>query len=371
MHPTGNWKEGGTAYSGAGLAMRKVNGEIHFFHASQPDGYLLYEMALPGLAVSDTNAQGWPKAKVLHTWKDWNKKVVVSGNTQVLLRGLYWDDARGVLWWNYANSYNVSGKNDPCFGFTELKEDGVVINGPWLAEGDMANSHRCQGGITAIPDWFATKYTGGKKLGLGFGGTFAGSANASYGPTLFAVEAPKKGTSAVKCQVLLNYPAPDHFCIRDPDYKTEVKWSKNPVKDVGFWTTADHLTGGGIWIDLPDAHGLVFFPKLAHGKIAYVTGGTSWDGASSNIYVYDPADLARVARGQIRPWDVKPAHMARFPFVGYEDGGYNPGKGDAARAVYTSGCCVDVETRTLYVLVSRCYLAQGSYYPLVHAFKIK
>src|SRR5215831_15175283 len=65
LHPTGNWKEGQTAYASAGLAMRKVKGEIHFFHAAQPDGQLLYEMVLPELAVSDTTAQKWPRAKVV------------------------------------------------------------------------------------------------------------------------------------------------------------------------------------------------------------------------------------------------------------------------------------------------------------------
>jgi hypothetical protein len=371
LHPTGDWKEGQTAYAAAGLAMRKVKGEIHFFHAAQPDGQLLYEMVLPEPAVSDTTAQKWPRAKVVKTWRDWNKKTVISGNTQVILMGLYWDEARDGLWWNYANSYNVSGKNDPSFGFTQLKDSGPVIEGPWRAEGDMANSHRTQGGITRIPDWFASKYTAGKTLGIGFGGAAAGSQNSSYGPALFALDPPKEGTPAVKCQALLNYPAPDHFCIRDANYKTEVKWSKNPAKGVGFWTTADHLTGGAIWIDLPDAHGLVYFPQLAHGTVAYKTGGTRWEGAGSHIYIYDPADLARVARKQMRPWDVKPAHMALFPFLGYEDGPYAPGQGDGAHAVNARGCCLDLETRTLYVLVSQSYKTQGSWFPLVHAFKIK
>jgi hypothetical protein len=375
LHPTGDWKEGQTAYSMSGLAMRKVDGEIHFFHAAQPDGRLLYEMVFPGLAISDTATQKWPRAKVVKTWRNWYKQVIVSGNTAVHLRGLFWDEERQGLWWNYANTYNVVGKNDPCFGFTELKESGPVIHGPWRAEGDGANSHRCQGGMTRIPAWFASKYAGGNQLALGFGGTFSGSASGSYGPTLFAAALPKKGppakgSAAVQCRALLNYPAPTQFCIRDPDYKTEVKWSKNPQRGVGFWTTGDHLGAGGIWIDLPDAHGLVFFPQLAHGKVAYIRGGTMWEGASSDIFIYNPADLVRVAQGRIAPWNVKPAHMARFPYVGYKDGSTTPAAGDQARAVMACGCCLDVEARTLYVLVVKSYSTQGSNFPLVHAFKI-
>jgi hypothetical protein len=371
LHPTGNSNDGLTAFAFAGLTMRKVKGEIHFFHAAKADGQVLYEMVFPGLAVSDAASQKWPKARVVKTWKNWNKKVIISGNTAVWLLGLFWDDEKGVLWWNYGNHYNVNGKNDPCFGFTELKDTGPVVHGPWRAEGDGANSHRCEGGMTRIPSWFASRYTAGKSLGLGFGGMYSGSASASYGPALFAAEMPRETSAAVRCRALLNYPAPNQFCIRDADYKTQVAWSKNPVGSVGYWTTGDHIHAGGIWIDLPDAHGLVFFPQLGHGKLAYIPGGRMWERSSSNIFIYDPEDLAKVAQGRMLPWRVRPAHMARFPYVGYKEGGYTPATGDAARAVNTRGCCLDAETRTLYVLVSSSYVTQGISYPLVHAFTIK
>jgi hypothetical protein len=349
--------------------MRKVRGKKYFFHAAQPDGRVLYEMSFPGLGMSGTTAQKWPKAKVIRTWRNWSRQVV-SVRSAVWLQGLFWDEERHGLWWNYAAFYNVAGKNDPCFGFTELGARGPVMHGPWRVEGDGANSHRCQGGLTLIPAWFASRYTAGKRLGLGFGGIVP-SAAASYGPALFAARRPGKSVESVRCQALLNFPPPKHFCIRDGKYETNIPWGKDPKGGVGFWSMADTINGAGIWIDLPDAHGVLFFPHLGHGMISYVPGGRAWEGATSDVFVFDPKDLAAVARGKVQAWDVKPAQMARFPYVGYKDGSYSPMKGDAARAVYARGCCLDREARMLFVLVSESYLSQGSYYPLVHAFRIR
>ena len=46
----------------------------------------------------------------------------------------------------------------------------------------------------------------------------------------------------------------------------------NPVDGVGYWTWCDEIFGAGIWIDLPDKHGVVFMPSLGHGHLRYIWG---------------------------------------------------------------------------------------------------
>ena len=102
---------------------------------------------------------------------------------------------------------------------------------------------------------------------------------------------------------------------------TEIDPRKNG--GVGSWTQVDSL-GGSKWIDLPNAHGVLFLGKLGAGHIWYRNAGVGNDlcthGVASPVNVtgpvstdaypfamiYDPANLTAVRTGTKTDYTVNP-----------------------------------------------------------------
>src|SRR5262249_60003050 len=163
-------------------------------------------------------------------------------------------------------------------------------------------------------------YTGGKSLGVGFGGYWSIVSTASFGPSLAAVSDPDVAASPDRSALanvpLVGYPsdAPDR-AHRNPDYTsyyddgtyptTPGKW--NPSGGTGYWTWSDTIYGAGSWIDLPDRQGVLFIAKLGHGNVYYKDSDRhAYPGCSFTWYVYDPKDLAAVATGAKKQWEIQP-----------------------------------------------------------------
>jgi hypothetical protein len=353
-----------TAFGEVGLAFRKVGGKLQFLTgAGRPTGDLIYEVSFPGFGKDLTDSGvHLPAATVVKEWGD----IYVDRKSGYHAYGLYWDEEAGRLYWSHAPYYNADATNVASLGYTELTDKGPVAHGCWATNSYV---QKVRGGCLRIPTYFAEKYTKGRTLALGFGGSYCVIAHGSFGPSLYAVPAPEKEGQTLDALALLNYEAdPDkakaHYCRRDADYRSGILWDKNPVGDDGFWTAADYIHGACCWIDLPDEHGLLVLGSMGHGRLWY--GEAEGGGGDKGIhaersepwwYVFDPADLAAVAQGKKQPHDPAPSWW----------------KCQETTSSGPAGCCFDPETRTLYVLDPAAWRRKDDveWYPVIHGYHVK
>lgn len=375
----GKWS---TAWSTGGLTHRYVKDQLHFLSTSHVySGGLVYEMNYPGLAKQDPR----PQARVVHDWGDiytghkWvdNDKGSARLYGSVATFGLLWDEPTKRLYWNYGHLYNATNSSNPCFGYSTLDDTTGTAKGigAWRLEGRSEKYGR--GGCVRLPKWFANAYTGGKSLGVGFGGNWSVITTASLGPALCAVTDPDVSTqpdrSFVKTVPLVGYPfgAPGRVdrCHRNPDYITPLEngiW--NPRGGVGFWTWSDVIYGGGVWIDTPTRHGFLVFPSLGQGKVWYEKSDRHTQGGSMWWMVYDPKDLARVATGRRRQWQIQPASSWKqvYPPLEADRPAFS---GDPGNMV--GGATFDPNTNTLYLLVTHVYKIEVESYPMIYAWRVR
>ena len=241
-----NWD---TAYSNGGLAYRYVNGNLQFFTTAHAySGGVVYEFNYPGVSTDPNNI---PQAVVVKDWgliynANWsldgssftsrkclwpstnapageaqNSDANAQSGTLTAadmsqlgcpggdVNGLYFDQATNRLYWNYGWWYNAANPMNPSFGYSVLNNDGTFnAYGPWSINGRPEKFDR--GGMMQIPQWFATDYTGGKTLGVGWGGYFSIIGSGSLGPSLAAINPPDPTAnpplSAVSGIAMLGYP---------------------------------------------------------------------------------------------------------------------------------------------------------------------
>jgi len=352
-----------TGYAPGCLALRKVNGKARLFaDAHIYSGGKIYEVDVPALARDEP----YPTASIVHEWGDiyHGRKRNQAGqfyelNERIPTNGLRWDEARQQLWWVYGEKYNTENQEAPTFGFTHIEGETTTAHGPWK----LAAAQSWQrGGTLEIPQWFADKHTGGRRLGIGFGGYYSIFKGGSYGPALLAAAEPQEGKQPSHV-MLLGYPDP-HFCIRDANYHHVVAgWmGRDPVDDVGTWNATDEIggetyAGGAVWIDAADKHGVLFFVSLGTGRIAYEDGAVTSEDRTNALYIYDPDELAEVASGTKQSWEPTPR---RYPLK-------NPSPGLVGRP---AGVAYDAESRRLYVVFVHAYVQGEEAYPAVVVYQI-
>jgi hypothetical protein len=183
-----------TAYSSGGLALRYVDGHLHFFSTSHVySGGLVYEVDYPGISTSDP-----PIANLAHEWGDvygGHKWVGNDGGSSTLgsgvtTDGLFWDEASHRLYWSYGHWYNTSNPFNPSIGYSQIDDVAGTATGigAWSLVGRTDKFSR--GGALRIPQWFADRFTGGNTLGVGFGGYYSIIGSGSLGPSLAAIADP-------------------------------------------------------------------------------------------------------------------------------------------------------------------------------------
>jgi hypothetical protein len=351
-----------TQGSAAGLAVRRVGGTLRLITASHRYSHdALFEVELPGWG---TQMGKWPEAKSAREWGTAvykGEKGPVRGGQGIDGHGLYYEEATGRLYFSFASWYNIPPLNSPSLGYALLNEAGPKAFGPWKAPESTAHCQKIRGGSLAIPKWFADRFTGGRTLGLGFGGYYSGVQPCSWGPFLAAAIPPQRAGADLDVLPLLDHP-PNHKAVRDPDYRTEIGWDSNPKGGDGYWGAMDEIFGGGTWIDLPDKHGLLYVATLGHGRIWYESSDRHAERIEPWWFVYDPRDLAAVARRQKSPWIPRPT----FWKVDYQ-----PVPVNGKQKWITSGCTFDAPTRTLFILVPHSYKTGVEWYPLVHGWRVK
>jgi hypothetical protein len=314
--PSGPWS---TAYATGGIALRHVNGKPQFFATTHVySGGLVYEMNDPELTMSAP----YPIATIVNPWGDiymghkcLNSTGTCSLDSNSVTDGLYYDEAQNRLYWSYGNFYNAASAVDPVFGYTTFGASSATAYGPWTPSGDP-HSQVVRGGTTRIPAWFADRFTGGRTLGVGFGGYYNIIGDGSLGPALFAAADVQTTPGTLSTVPLIGFDV-THLAVRPPNYDSSISGSPNPVNGVGTWTWADTIQGGAIWLDLPTKQGMLFFATLGTGHICYkctttiaggpTCGGVCADGYQAEWYIYRPSDLVAVAQGKEQSWQVQPA----------------------------------------------------------------
>lgn len=353
-----------TGYATGCLALRYVDGKPRLFCDTHiQTGGFVYEVSVPKIAKEAP----YPVAEIVQEWGDIYKgrKVKANGEAYQLSEwtpttGLRWDESGQRLWWTYGEKYNTENQDAPTFGATELKGDQIAaVHGPWRLDAPQSWQ---RGGTLEIPAWFADKYSEGRRLGVGFGGYYSIFEGGSYGPALLAASPPEKTALGLPNTRLLGYPTPN-FCVRSANYRhVEESWmGRNPAGDVGTWNATDEIggeicAGGGVWIDAPDRHGILFFVTLGTGRIAYEEGGVMSEGRQNALYIYNPNDLVEVAEGKQKIWEPMPDHKE-----------FKDPPGFTGRP---AGTAFDPKSGRLYVLWVFAYREGEEAYPMVAVYRV-
>ncbi|MEI8082631.1 MAG: hypothetical protein WCI74_12375, partial [Actinomycetes bacterium] len=348
----GGWQ---SYYPSAGLAVRRVDGQLRFLSGAHVySGGLIYETNYPGLSQTTGS---WPEATVVGQPCDiYGGRKRLGADPEPFgfedeTHGLFWDDRTNRLYWSFGHYYNGDRSNDNVLGYSTLGADGAAY-GPWRSvDGNVTHSQRVRGGALAIPDAFANTYLGGRSLGIGFGGYYSIIGPGSMGPTLYAINQPSGDGGTFDPMVLIEHPADfslaQNWAVRPTNYWIDsIDWALGPTADRGYWAPADWIGGAAVWIDEPTKHGLLYFAELGLGRIAYEFGTITTQGTAPYWYIYDPANIAEVALGTRRPDAVIPTEVAphRYPATG------TPQDSKSGAMQRVTGAAYDKTSHTLFVL---------------------
>jgi hypothetical protein len=351
-----------TGFGETGIALRRVNGKLHLLTGSHRYSVdAIYEVEVPGFGKTENK---WPIARMVREWGNsyQDKKKFRGGNEVGLTHGLNYDDASGRLYFSFGSWFNIPPLNEPSLAYALLEEGGAKAFGSWKAS-KAAHCQKMRGGSLQIPQWFAERYTGGRTLGVGFGGGYSGYSECSAGPFLAAVHRPEKEGVDLDALLLIDHPLA-HPAPRNPDYRTEFPGQPSPRNGVGFWGWHDEILGAATWIDLPDKHGVFLAATLGHGRTWYEKSDIHADRVEASWFIYDPRSLAAVAQGRARPWD---------PEASYWQVNYTPRplSGSPHNRWRMPGCAFDATTRTLFLLALYSYRDGVEWFPLVQAWRVR
>lgn len=312
-----------------GLALRYLNGQPRLIACAQTGGGVVFECNIPTVSVGSRAI-----ASVLKNWGDVfgskRKTAVRDGNTSIT--GLFWDEPDKRLYWSYYNSYNAEAADDAVFGCSRCDDMAGVATPLHYYRMQTGGCKAANFGLTAIPAWFSDLYCPGKRLGVGFGGyqSILSVGGVSMGPALSAI-APPTGNEADGAALanlpLVGYPftetiyGPPDRCHRDTGFDQQFDGWKTR-NGVAYWSWCDWASQFGVWIDTPTKSAFLAAPILGVGKCWYNTTDPhamtiAGSGAAHWWYFYDPADLAAVASGAKKSWEIQPTeeHAVSYPGV--------------------------------------------------------
>lgn len=312
----------------------------------------------------------------------------------------------------FAEYYSVDDEN-----WTGITRQGAPGSSGW--DNSYARtgqrSHQVPGYICIIPQWFASLYTGGKRLACGYI-TVQGDSMTSKGPPLIAFDHTTVGdyTAAqyqnafLPTQDLIFY---DHV-TNDVLNRTHPSLLGVCVRGMKSqwhnWYPSDEFHGG-TWVDGTlqsgqKVSGLVVagvqgigndwdVPNATTMTPYYGTGGPWWEGGRGHhntdgyenvMYSFGVSDMIRVYNGEIECWQVVPndaligPSQTKFWIPSFHSGvanpDDNPGEYYWVYAGYSRGeafgCDWDPITRRLYVGQLLAYGGDGTGAPLIHVWEL-
>lgn len=390
------------------LTGRVVDGQVRLLMVgSRSEGDPVYEFADTGTYSKDVGTA--PRMSLVREWGDvygacrttWTSDGAIRDITRSRFPGaLHWSERTQLLYWTYVDSYNTTAEPDWCLGASRLSDAGPQAFGPWRPAGERIGPWTC---IRVAEHPVSGELLCGS-------GVMSGNHSAPWGPDLWAGPLPTDKTPAgfdapnVPLEKYVTYYPMFNSINRDGSFSGPLKACRrgdylfepilgdsiyvqiDPAKNngVGSWSEVDGLNGS-VWIDLPNAHGMLFTGRLAAKHIWYrnagqgndtcthglpspvgVTGGVSTDAYPVFIF-YNPTDLAKVRAGQVVDYTVDPSAIVNV----------EQAYGVTATAPMTEltsknfgGCYFDQTTRKLYVAAPNAELYGIDRRPVVHVFQV-
>lgn len=311
-------------FAGA-LALRMVAGQPRLYSFPRAGGSygLVSEFLVPPDGALKTAAP-FPSATLTHFLGDIYQNALYSSVGKgygappfeglaggLCPNSLYWDESDQRMYWTYCSAYNTTfGVADTVVGYSTLNDTTKTGKGvgmwrlcPPAEEG--GDNSRWVNGLVPIPPGFASAFLGGRRLGVGFGGSLSIVSNGpvSVGPALFAVD-PAGFTPGTN----RNYPAiaPTKLMLhkfgtaaaagfhrppRDPalqcynDYTDEGEFRGQ----TNVWNWSDPPPAA-VWIDTGTKHGFIVFALLSGGNVRTTVVATP-SPTRSGFRVASPAGL--------------------------------------------------------------------------------
>jgi|SRR5579871_409210 len=298
-----------------------------------------------------------------------------------LTYGLYWDPNAQRLYWNYGHWYNPTNNDNPCVGYATLDDATGVATGVAAYRLQDAGCKAGCGGTLNVPQWFADQYLGAgghARLAVGHGGYYSAleCGHTSAGPCLLAVPPPDPAANPDKSylptQTLLWFPWEQDGTqrgARDAQYTTDpanLDWPA-PAGGVGSFQWTDCVRAAA-WIDTPTKSALLTLAKVGRGYVHYA-GSNIWADTTQHVWqLFDPADLGRVATGQLASNAVRPYATGDIPPTMCPNLDQRPSQGEGFSM--PDGAAWDAQANRLYVRVGGGYFSSPEYYPLVSVFGV-
>lgn len=193
------------------------------------------------------------------------------------------------------------------------------LGGPWMSWFDEADGATAPlaversvdrrptfaGGFCTVPRWFADDFLGGRDFGVVFGG-YQPAEGSSPSLSLFAADRPANRAAKLdRCLELLSFRS-DRDAANGRSIDDEQPLWKPPPEVEIDWQQTDIVSAGPVWIDTPELSGLCYWSVQGLGDRDDRSQATTLDRQRRvRLYVYHPNQLAKVARGELRPYQVK------------------------------------------------------------------
>jgi len=271
---------------------------------------------------------------------------------------------------------------DPSHGWSELDLSDPQPVGLWVFDG--FTNYATSDYLFEIPEAWSDAYTPGQRLATG---RFREGVWSGFGPSLFAFsswheggEAPPPNTTLTSITPLLLYGTQE---AGNPEIITDPSMAMNGYQESDHWW-------GGAWLTAGDRAAVIFVGTKALGNSWYgFANGVVWpydcadqtpptcpdvpdwpysdrgfwaEAYQAQIILYDPAQLAAVARGQIQPYEPQPyASLDLTPYL------FNPELNQAEYKRDLVGASAFDRERGLLYIIER--LADG-YKSVIHVFQV-
>ncbi len=351
-------------YVETGITLKmSADGKKHFLLNTGTYTHMLYEINIPDRSelktIENNDHSTIPTAELIREWETIKWNTPIDDEELDANRGFWLDTATNILYWTHMNSY-YAGKPFPVLSATQLHQDGSVSNSKYWYLPPVSLWKAYWHGVTEIPQQFADRYTGGRTLGIGFGGCFSIIQTASRGPALAAIATPDNTKDTLDIVEILRYRHPEEAAIRHGNFylANTTIWDYTPSAPWDGVFTYGSFVGSGTFIDLPGKKAYISFVNHMTGRIGYDWGGATHDAHhENNWYLYDTDELGSAALGEIGSGSVQPYQIMKITW---------PYKVKDTRHTVVSGSYFDTETQLLYT-----YVKYGlGVEPVIHVYSI-
>lgn len=280
---------------------------------------------------------------------------------------------------HFAWGQHFEFERQPTHGWCELDLSAPQPAGPWQL--GHFTSYVTDDYLFEIPEAWTTAHTPGLRLATGRfrDGTWGGLGPAilAYGPWTEGNPPPSRATLQNVIPLLMYGEQVDDAAELDVSAGHKMKW----------FSESDEWSGGA-WLTTGDSAAVILIGTKAVGEswygfangVVYPTGGEEgpqvpevppfpndqrgwWSKQiEAQIIFYDPADLAAVVHGQLKPWEPQPyAKLMLDPFL------FDPGFDHERQKRYLVGDASFDRARSLLYIMER--RADGEK-NLVHVFQV-